>query len=85
MSTNLTELDLKKYENWAYPRFEQIKEYIPGDDFRTINWRLQQEKASDELENQYQDEKSQPIYAIIDTGRVIENAFNGLKLRRLLP
>jgi uncharacterized protein (DUF58 family) len=30
--------------------------------------------------NQYQDEKSQPIYSIIDTGRVMKMPFNGLKL-----
>ena len=30
--------------------------------------------------NQYQDEKSQPIYSIIDTGRVMKMPFNELKL-----
>ena len=30
--------------------------------------------------NQYQDEKSQPIYSIIDTGRVMKMPFNQLKL-----
>ncbi len=30
--------------------------------------------------NQYQDEKSQPIYSIIDVGRVMKMPFNGLKL-----
>jgi uncharacterized protein (DUF58 family) len=30
--------------------------------------------------NQFQDEKSQPIYSIIDSGRVMKMPFNGLKL-----
>jgi uncharacterized protein (DUF58 family) len=30
--------------------------------------------------NQYQDEKSQPIFSVIDTGRVMKMPFNGLKL-----
>jgi uncharacterized protein (DUF58 family) len=30
--------------------------------------------------NKFQDEKSQPIYSIIDTGRVMKMPFNGLKL-----
>ena len=30
--------------------------------------------------NQYQDEKSQPIYSIIDTGRVMKMPFDGLSL-----
>lgn len=30
--------------------------------------------------NQYQDERSQPVYSIIDTGRVMKMPFNGLSL-----
>ena len=30
--------------------------------------------------NQYQDERSQPIFSLIDTGRVMKMPFNGLKL-----
>jgi uncharacterized protein (DUF58 family) len=59
--------------------FEQIKEYVQGDDFRTINWKATA-KNVDLMVNQYQDEKSQPIYSIIDTGRVMKMPFNGLKL-----
>lgn len=80
MSNNLTELGMKKIRRIGNTQeFEQIKEYIPGDDFRTINWKASAKK-SQLMVNQYQDEKSQPIYSIIDTGRVMKMPFNGLKL-----
>ncbi|WP_121665773.1 DUF58 domain-containing protein [Mesonia aquimarina] len=59
--------------------FEQIKEYVQGDDLRTINWKATA-KHGDLMVNQYQDEKSQPIYSIIDTSRVMKMPFEGLKL-----
>jgi uncharacterized protein (DUF58 family) len=80
MSNHLTEFGLKKIRRIGHTQeFEQIKEYIPGDDFRTINWKATAKK-SQLMVNQYQDEKSQPIYSIIDTGRVMKMPFNGLKL-----
>ena len=80
ISNNLTEFGLKKIRRIGHTQeFEQIKEYIPGDDFRTINWKATA-KNSQLMVNQYQDEKSQPIYSIIDTGRVMKMPFNGLKL-----
>ena len=59
--------------------FEQIKEYVLGDDFRTINWKATAKRNS-LMVNQYQEEKSQPIYSIIDKGRVMQMPFNGLTL-----
>jgi uncharacterized protein (DUF58 family) len=59
--------------------FEQIKEYVPGDDIRTINWKATA-KHGDLMVNQYQDEKSQPIFSVIDTSRVMKMPFEGLKL-----
>ncbi|PJB12316.1 MAG: DUF58 domain-containing protein [Flavobacteriales bacterium CG_4_9_14_3_um_filter_40_17] len=59
--------------------FEQIKDYVVGDDFRTINWKATA-KTSRYMVNQYQDETSQPIYSIIDVGRVMKMPFEGLKL-----
>lgn len=80
LSNNLTEFGLKKIRRIGHTQeFEQIKEYIPGDDFRTINWKATAKKSA-LMVNQYQDEKSQPIYSIIDTGRVMKMPFNGLKL-----
>src|SRR5690554_3311311 len=59
--------------------FEQIKEYVIGDDVRTVNWKATGKHAR-LMVNQYQDEKMQPIYSIIDTSRVMKMPFNGLKL-----
>lgn len=59
--------------------FEQIKEYVPGDDIRTINWKATS-KTSRLMVNQFQDEKSQRIFMLIDKGRTMKMPFNGLSL-----
>jgi uncharacterized protein (DUF58 family) len=59
--------------------FEQIKEYVQGDDIRTLNWKATAKKNSLMI-NQFQDEKSQSVYMIIDKGRVMKMPFNGLSL-----
>ncbi|WP_027380336.1 DUF58 domain-containing protein [Chryseobacterium daeguense] len=59
--------------------FEQIKEYVPGDDIRTINWKATS-KVNRLMVNQFQDEKSQRIFMLIDTGRTMKMPFKGLSL-----
>lgn len=59
--------------------FEQIREYVPGDDIRTINWKATS-KTSRLMINQFQDEKAQRIFMLIDTGRTMKMPFNGLSL-----
>ncbi|KMQ68101.1 cell division protein DivIC (FtsB), stabilizes FtsL against RasP cleavage [Chryseobacterium sp. FH2] len=59
--------------------FEQIKEYVPGDDIRTINWKATS-KTNRLMVNQFQDEKSQRIFMLIDTGRTMKMPFSGLSL-----
>ncbi|REC49151.1 DUF58 domain-containing protein [Chryseobacterium pennipullorum] len=59
--------------------FEQIKDYVPGDDIRTINWKATS-KANRLMVNQFQDEKSQRIFILIDKGRSMKMPFNGLSL-----
>lgn len=59
--------------------FEQIREYVQGDDLRTINWKATS-KRNQLMVNQYQDEKSQRIYMLIDKGRTMQMPFNGLSL-----
>jgi len=59
--------------------FEQIKEYVLGDDVRTVNWKATGKQAH-LMVNQYQDEKMQPVYSIIDTSRAMKMPFNGLSL-----
>lgn len=59
--------------------FEQIKEYVLGDDIRTINWKASS-KHHKLMINQFQEEKSQRIYMLIDKGRTMQMPFNGLSL-----
>jgi uncharacterized protein (DUF58 family) len=59
--------------------FELIKNYVQGDDYRTINWNATARKA-ELMVNQFQDEKSQPIYSVIDKGRLMKLPFEGLSL-----
>ena len=59
--------------------FEQIKDYVGGDDIRTINWKATARKGT-LMVNNYTDEKSQQVYCIIDKGRLMKMPFNGLSL-----
>src|SRR5574338_2461 len=58
---------------------EQIKEYVRGDDYRTINWKATARKA-DLMVNNYTDERSQQIYCLINKGRVMKMPFEGMTL-----
>lgn len=59
--------------------FEQIKEYVRGDDYRTINWKATARRG-DLMVNNFTDEKSQQIFCIINKGRVMKMPFEGLTL-----
>ena len=59
--------------------FEQIKNYVQGDDVRTINWKATSRK-NELMVNQYQEERSQPVYCIVDKSRPMQMAFNGLSM-----
>jgi uncharacterized protein (DUF58 family) len=59
--------------------FEQIKTYVPGDDIRTLNWKASGRRAT-LMVNQYEDERSQQVYCILDKSRVMRLPFNGLTL-----
>lgn len=59
--------------------FERIREYIPGDDRRTVNWKAVARKGK-LMVNQYQDEKAQQVVSLIDTGRTMKMPFDGLSL-----
>lgn len=59
--------------------FEQIRDYVQGDDIRSINWKATS-KSSKLMVNQFQDEKSQRIIMLIDKGRTMKMPFKGLSL-----
>ncbi len=80
ISNNLQQYGIKKIRRIGHTmEFEQIKDYVQGDDIRTINWKATAKK-NHLMVNQYQDEKSQPVYSVIDKGRVMKMPFNGLTL-----
>lgn len=55
--------------------FEQIKNYTVGDDIRHLNWKASAKQGKLML-NQFQDEKSQEIYCVIDMGRSMLQPFD---------
>lgn len=80
MSNNLTEFGIKKIRRIGHnTEFEQIKEYVKGDDYRTINWKASARRHT-LMVNVYQDERSQQIYNVIDKGRMMQQAFRGMTL-----
>ncbi|MCO4821639.1 MAG: DUF58 domain-containing protein [Flavobacteriaceae bacterium] len=80
MSHNLHQYGIKKVRKLGHTmEFEQIKDYVLGDDLRTINWKATAKK-NQLMVNQFQDEKSQPVYSVIDKGRLMKMPFNNLSL-----
>ena len=78
ISNNLTELGIKKIRRVGnHTEFEQIRDYVTGDDFRLINWKATA-RTSRLMVNVYQDERSQQVFSIIDKGRVMQQAFRGV-------
>ncbi|MCB0537534.1 MAG: DUF58 domain-containing protein [Bacteroidetes bacterium] len=59
--------------------FEQIRQYVKGDDIRKINWKATS-KMNELMVNQYTEERSQSVYCIIDKSRNMKLPFYGLTL-----
>ncbi len=77
-STN--ESGIKKLRRIGHSyEFEQIKNYVQGDDYRSINWKATGRRA-DLMVNQYEDEKAQSVYSVIDKSRVMKMPFAGMSL-----
>lgn len=80
ISHQLTEFGIKKIRKVGQSsEFDQIKNYVGGDDIRTINWKATARKGG-LMVNTYTDEKSQNIYCVIDKSRVMRMPFEGLSL-----
>lgn len=60
--------------------FQDIREYVVGDDIRTVNWKATA-RTGKVMVNNYEDERSQHIINIIDCGRIMHRTFNGLTLQ----
>jgi uncharacterized protein (DUF58 family) len=80
ISNRLPELGVKKVRKLGHSlEFEQIKDYVKGDDIRTINWKATA-RRNQLMVNTYTDERSQQIYCIINKGRVMKMPFEGMSL-----
>ena len=75
---NPINLGVKRFRRIGHTlEFEQIKNYVVGDDYRSINWKASSRKASLMI-NQYEEERSRQVYCIIDQSRVMKTPFEGL-------
>ncbi len=59
--------------------FEQIKSYVQGDEIRTVNWKATS-RRNELMVNQYQEEKSQSIYCVLDKSRSMQMEFDNLSM-----
>src|SRR5581483_11180044 len=55
------------------------RDYVKGDDYRTVNWKATA-RRNQLMVNQYQDEKSQHVYSVIDMGRLMKMPFEQMSL-----
>ena len=80
ISNHLKEFGIKKIRRIGHSmEFEHIKEYVVGDDYRTVNWKATARRGT-LMVNNYQDEKSQQVFCLIDKGRVMKMPFEGMTL-----
>ncbi len=80
ISNRLTEVGIKRIRQVGHQmEFDQIRDYIKGDDYRTINWKATARKTH-LMVNQYQEERSQQMISVIDMGRTMQMPFSGMTL-----
>jgi uncharacterized protein (DUF58 family) len=80
ISNRLTDIGIKKIRRLGHSlEFEQVKNYVAGDDYRTINWKATA-RTGNLMTNTYTDEKSQHVYCVIDKSRAMKMPFEGLSL-----
>lgn len=80
ISNRLSEIGVKKIRRLGHSlEFEQVKNYVAGDDYRTINWKATARRG-DLMTNIYTDEKSQHVYCVVDKSRAMKMPFEGLSL-----
>jgi uncharacterized protein (DUF58 family) len=80
ISNRLQEAGIRKIRKTGHQHeFDQIKEYVSGDDYRTLNWKATARKNR-LMVNQFQDERSQQVFCLINKGRVMKSPFEGMTL-----
>jgi uncharacterized protein (DUF58 family) len=56
--------------------FESLKEWVPGDDTRTIDWKATARRGK-VMARQYEDERRQQVLIVIDAGRMLTAEVDG--------
>lgn len=80
ISDKLVDLGIKKMRKIGQSsEFDHIKEYVIGNDIRTINWKATARK-NQLMVNYYRDERAQQVYSVIDMGRVMQMPFEEMSL-----
>lgn len=80
ISQRLTMYGIKRIRRIGHQHeFDQIREYVTGDDYRTINWKATA-RRDQLMVNLYQDERSQQVYCLVDLGRNMLAPFDGMTL-----
>ena len=80
IGNRLAEAGTKKVRRLGHSmEFEQIKEYVRGDDYRTINWKATA-RHGNLMMNSYTDERSQQIFCLINKSRIMKMPLRGMTL-----
>lgn len=80
ISNRLSEFGIKKIRRVGHSmEFDQVKNYVKGDDYRTVNWKATARKG-ELMVNAFTDEKAQHVYCVIDKSRAMKMPFEGLSL-----
>lgn len=58
--------------------FESLREYVPGDEYRKINWKATA-RENKPIVNLYEPEKNQHVHLLIDTGRPMSHTVRGCR------
>jgi uncharacterized protein (DUF58 family) len=56
--------------------FESLREWVPGDDTRTIDWKATAKRGKT-MARQYEDERRQQVLMVIDAGRMLTAEVDG--------
>lgn len=79
-TNRLNEMGVKRIRRiGAAMEFDHVRDYVQGDDYRRMNWKASA-KVKKLMINQFEEEKSQPIYSFIDTGRAMRMPFEEMTL-----
>ena len=66
----------------ASTEFERVREYLPDDEFRRINWKATARRGQP-MVNQYEAERSQNLVVLLDAGRAMAALAEPLPLTKL--